>query len=115
MDGCTVVDITVASAYLECVRHRFLFLSCIEGMDTEHLSRNHAVEASNGVEQRTHNFAHHTLRTSFGVVEENVRHTVRHFTHRSSTNTRGEQVVDGGTVGFAEEFPREGTSERVEE
>ena len=73
------------------------------------------METTHRVEQRTYNFANDTLWTLFGVIKEDVGHTMGDFAHCCTSNTSGKEVVVGGTVGLAEEFPREGTHHRVEE
>ena len=115
MDRCAVVDVASARADLEGVGHGFFFLACIETVDPEHLARHDAVDAAHGVEEGADDFADNTLGTLLGVVEEDVGQTVGHFTDGGSSDTSGEEVVDGGSVGLAEEFPGEGTCQGVEE
>ena len=101
VDGGTVIDVASACTNLEGVRHGLLFLPCIGMVDAEHLSRHDAVDASNGVEKRTDDFADNTLGTLLGVVEKNVGHAVGDFTESSAPHTCGKKVVDGWTVRLA--------------
>ncbi len=115
VDRGTVIDVASARSDLEGVGHGFFLLASIEAVDTEHFARHDAVEASNGVEEGADDFTDNTLGTPFGVVEEDVGHAVGHFTDGCSSDTCGEEVIDGGAVGLAEEFPSEGTCQGVEE
>lgn len=115
MNGFTIVDVAISYPHLEGVRHRLFLLSCIEAVDTEHLTRHDAMKTSYWVEKGADNLTDDTFWTSFGVVEENVGHTMGHLTHCCTTDTCGEKVVDGRTVGFAENLPSEGTHYGIEE
>ena len=73
------------------------------------------MESADGVEEGADDFAHHATSTRLGVVEEDVGNAVGDFADGGSTDTCGEEVVDGWAVGLAEEFPREGADEGIEE
>ena len=73
------------------------------------------MQTSYRVEQGADHFANNTFRTSFGIVKKDVGNTVGHLTHCCSSDTCGKKIVDGWTVGLTEDFPCEGTHQRIEE
>ncbi len=114
MDGSHIVDETVACSHLETVWFGGFLLASVEAVDVEHLARKHTVDASHGVEGCADDFAHDAAEACLGVVEEDVGCTMGNLTDGCSSDARGEEVVDGWTVGLAEEFPCERADDGVE-
>ncbi len=115
MDGSHVVDEAVADAHLETVWLGGFLLAGVEAVDTEHLARKHAVDAAHGVEGCAEDFAHDTAEACLGVVEEDVGGAMGNLTDGCSADACGKEVVDGWSVGLAEEFPCERADDGVEE
>lgn len=115
MDGTEIVDVAVAEPDLEGVGLGVLSFASIEVIDTEHLARHDTVKPADGVEEGAEDFADHSSCSSFGVVEKDVGDAVGDFTDGCSAYACGEEVVEGGRVGLAEEFPRGRTDDGIEE
>lgn len=115
MDGACIVDVAVAHTDEKGVRHGVFLLTCVAVVDVKHFARHHAVNAAHGIEECADDFTKDSLTTPFCVVEKDVGHTVGHFTDGCAADTSGEQIIVGGTVGLAEEFPSERTCEWVKE
>lgn len=115
MDGSHVVNETVADAHLEAVWLGGFLLAGVEAVDTEHLARKHTVDAAHGVEGCAEDLTHDTAEACLGVVEEDVGGAMGNLADGCSSDACGEEVVDGRSVGLAEEFPCERTDDGVED